>query len=67
MPSVIVAVEQQANNWGSKLSVAKLKVICFARCLKEMFIKFIWSQQVKIIRLLVLLYEEKLTWKQYIN
>ena len=44
-------VEQWANRWGFKLSVAKMQVICFAKCHKEISIKLYGEtlEQVKVI------------------
>lgn len=58
---------QWANNWGFKVSGAKTQVICFSRRHKEVSLKLYDQtlEEVKVIRLLGVLFDEKLTWKQH--
>ncbi|CAJ1057684.1 RNA-directed DNA polymerase from mobile element jockey [Xyrichtys novacula] len=69
LQAAVDKVEQWANRWGFKLSVAKTQVICFAKRHKEVSIKLYDQtlEQAKVVRFLGVLFDEKLTWKQHIE
>ena len=68
LQAAIKTVEQWSNKWGFKLSVEKTQVICFSRRHKEISLK-LYDQTLKqfnVMRLIGLLFDERLTWKQHI-
>ena len=69
LQAAVDTVEQWANRWGFKLSIAKTQVICFAKRHKEIAIKLNGQtlEQVKVIRFLGVLFDEKLTWRHHIE
>lgn len=71
MQNAIDEVEKWANKWSFKLSVLKTHVICFLRWLKSipLSLKLYGNplEQVKIIRFLGVWFDEKLTWKIYLD
>ncbi len=66
MQTVIIAVEKWSHKWGFKISATKSQVICFA---KKIVFKLNDQEleQVRVIRFLGVLLDEKLTWKQQID
>lgn len=69
LQAAIAMVEQWANKWGFKLSVAKTQVICFSRRQKTVTLKLYGQtlEQVNEIRFLGVLFDAKLTWRQHVN
>ncbi len=69
MQVAISKVEEWANKWGFKLSIEKSQVICFAKCHKLVPLRLYGHglEQVKAVRFLGVLFDEKLTWCQHID
>ncbi|XDV47667.1 hypothetical protein PO909_017241 [Leuciscus waleckii] len=69
LQAAVDTMEQWANRWGFKMSVAKTQVICFAKRHKEILIKLYGEilEQVRAIRFLGVIFDEKLTWGQHIE
>ncbi len=69
MQTAIIAVEKWSHKWGFKISVTKSQVICFAKKHKNIVLKLNDQEleQVRVIRFLGVLLDEKLTWKQQID
>ncbi len=69
LQEAIEKVEQWADEWGFKFSIAKTQMICFSKQHKEISLKLYGQviEQVKVIRLLGMWFDEKLTWKQHIE
>lgn len=69
MQKAIQAVEQWANKWGFKMSVAKTQVICFSKRHKPVSLKLYDQilEQVSVVRFLGVWFDEKLTWGQHIG
>lgn len=69
MQDAIVVVEEWANKWGFRMSVAKTQVICFSRRHKDITLKLYEQklEQVSSVRFLGVLFDERLTWKQHIE
>ncbi len=67
--TAIIAVEKWSHKWGFKISVTKSQVICFAKKHKKIVLKLNDQEleQVRVIRFLGVLLDEKLTWKQQID
>ena len=57
------------HKWGFKMSVTKSQVICFARQHKQVPLKLYGQvlEQVRGIRFLGIIFDEKLTWGQHIK
>lgn len=62
-------MEQRSNKWGFKLSIAKSHVICFSKRHKSIFLKLYDQrlEQVRVIRFLGVLFDDKLTWRQHLD
>ena len=69
LQAAITTVEQWADKWGFKFSVAKTQCVCFSRRHKEVSLKLYGQkiEQVSVVRLLGVWLDEKMTWKQHID
>ena len=69
MQQAIDVVEEWANSWAVKMSVAKTQVICFSKKYKEVSL-YLYGQkleQVRTIRFLGNVFDDKLCWRQHVE
>lgn len=69
MQQAIEMVEEWANRWAVKMSVAKTQVICFAKTHREVTLNIYGQklEQVRTVRFLGNVFDEKLTWGKHID
>lgn len=67
--AAVEIVELWTNKWAFGSSVTKSQVICFSRHYKSLSLKLYDQtlEQVRVVRFLGVLLDEKLTWRQHID